>query len=201
MSCNISNVIQHFHGSLHGDDDVKLPEYLDAYEELSRFFSELGVVFGFVESDVAAKRIILRELIDNNKDEYSTVITMVSTECNDAETPREKGSRTLLRLHRALEFLTLFVKQIYDNEEESTSEIFRKSYDETLSRHHTWIIRKSVSFASKMVPGREQLLRIMFEDKTFDEAKETITQFLQITSIVYRRVHTIYQERNLLALP
>ncbi|CAD5206457.1 unnamed protein product [Bursaphelenchus okinawaensis] len=197
----IENVLFHFENSLHGDEDVRIVDYLKAYEELSRLFAELGVVFGFVESDVTEKRKILTDLHSKDQTSYSTVITMVSNECEDSKNPKEKGSRTLLRLHRALEFLILFVKNIKDMDTDSTTEMFRASYQATLSQHHTWLIRKSVGFAAAMVPPRPKLVEIMFNEHQDTEALErTSTKFLEVSTTVYERVQNVYSERGLLNL-
>ena len=71
-----------------------------------RFFCMLGTVFGFVGSDVKAKVEILQEYREGpNKHNYETVEKMLHFEKSTGimESNRlSSGSRTFLRLHRAL---------------------------------------------------------------------------------------------------
>jgi hypothetical protein len=215
---NIQEVIRYFNNSLHENDDVKLVEYIRAYAELSRYqklfikksyllsrlLKDLGILFSFVESDVHTKREILERLTTEDPDNYFTVKSMVFHECGDKDSaPKERGSRTLLRLHRALAFITVFVEGIHkSSEDSSTKEIFRESYEKTLSHHHSWLIRKSVSFASHTIPNRTELIEIIFKNvEDHDQLDAVATEFLNEMKNVYARVQLIFETHNLLNLP
>ena len=96
------------------------------------------------------------------------------------------GARTLLRLHRALEFVVLFLGKasltstrvvfslaILDSssfaagkvkeapEESGTSGIARESYDATLAKYHPWLIRKGANMAMYLLPSRKTLVSSM----------------------------------------
>uniref|UniRef100_A0A914CQ52 Glycolipid transfer protein domain-containing protein n=1 Tax=Acrobeloides nanus TaxID=290746 RepID=A0A914CQ52_9BILA len=112
----------------------------------------------------------------------------------------------LSKLHRALAFLIQFVQKLVNaKEEDNVSIIFRTSYQETLANHHTWLIRQSVSIASRMVPNRQRLIEEIFANHTQDPTPENIevisTRFLEVVNDVYNRVQTLYEEKNLLNLP
>jgi len=68
--------------SLHEDDDVRMQEYLDSYEELDKFCSLMGVVFGFVSKDLRAKMEILYEFLKNQETaaNFETVKQMIQYE-------------------------------------------------------------------------------------------------------------------------
>ena len=88
------------------------------YEELYKFLNLLGTVFGWVASDVDAKMEILRGHKNGESgDKYLTVQSMVQHEIeNDMIKHKAKdsstGTRNLLRLHRALEYIVAFLEGV-----------------------------------------------------------------------------------------
>lgn len=115
--------------------------------------------------------------------------------------PKKQGSRTLLRLHRALNFLMKFVQKLYECENKHASEIFLTVYNETLSLHHTWLVRKSVKFASYTIPSREKLLiSIIGTEGEIENLKVKKEQFIQNIKRVYERVQVIYEKEDILNL-
>ncbi|EEB16424.1 glycolipid transfer protein, putative [Pediculus humanus corporis] len=149
-------------------DDVELKYYLLAYEQLYNFFLLLGGAFQFVASDVKNKIEILNkfqneELTKNEKLIYfSTVKSMVNHEIESnllKDSKYVSGSRTLLRLHRGLDFIRKFLKAIYDAENnEKLGVIARETYDKTLAEYHSWIIKTSARVAMQFLPTRAELL-------------------------------------------
>ena len=52
------------------------------------------------------------------------------------------GSRTLLRLHRALEYITEFLGRLDDLEDETyLSQASKDAYEQTLMKYHPWIVQ------------------------------------------------------------
>ena len=52
------------------------------------------------------------------------------------------GSRTLLRLHRALEYITEFLGRLEPLEDEAyLSTVSREAYEKTLMKYHPWIVQ------------------------------------------------------------
>ncbi|KAI1731741.1 glycolipid transfer protein (GLTP) domain-containing protein [Ditylenchus destructor] len=215
---NITSVLNHFEESLTPDQrDVNLTKYVNAFDELSRLFSMLGVVFSFVETDVTDKICILRTLHAANSVNYNTVLEMIDYECYEIpdtgeqrtrrSEPSARGTRTLLRLHRSLDFLAIFITSVQQSSPDYSSvpEIFRASYQKTLSDHHTWFVRKSVLLASYAMPSRKKLLSIIFDsdEENLDEAhvKEMCERFSETMKHVYDRVQSMYREAELLSLP
>ena len=62
------------------------------------------------------------------------------------------GSRTWLRLHRALQFSALFFSRLatVDFDDKMTS-LAQDCYEETLARHHSFLVRKVCTGPSKML--------------------------------------------------
>lgn len=172
------------------------------------------MVFSFVEMDVSEKRGILRDLYESDAENYETVEKMVDFECFENDTkvePKNRGSRTLLRLHRALAFLIKFIEGLQRSEsaEKSVVSHFQSAYRETLANHHTWFVRQSVSFASHTIPNRDRLLDAIFNENEDDEkdgvedderVNKLAANLVEALNNVYNRVQRIYTERDLLSL-
>ncbi|KAL6731344.1 hypothetical protein Aduo_002218 [Ancylostoma duodenale] len=139
----------------HGDD-VDLGYFIEAYEELNKFIGLLGKIFHFVQVDVREKTTKLRQLRQKIPEFYKSVKEMVVYEHGKKDYP---GSKALLALHRALEFICAFISALATStNEDSVSSICRKTYEDTLARFHPWVIRKAVGLASYTLPSRGQLI-------------------------------------------
>ncbi|KAH8038832.1 hypothetical protein HPB51_003335 [Rhipicephalus microplus] len=110
-------VIKNLQDSREDEDDLDMDSYIAAYRELSKFFEGLGSLFGFINSDVKSKLDILDDYrkSDDVGDNYETLNSMIEYEKEEgiiADEKKPSGSRTLLRLHRALEFIAALFKAI-----------------------------------------------------------------------------------------
>ncbi|TNN12458.1 Ceramide-1-phosphate transfer protein isoform 1 [Schistosoma japonicum] len=108
-SLNLLDVFVKFKACINGDS-VLLPEYCEAYTEVSKLLMYFGNLFYFVTSDVSHKISELRALYAADTVNYKSVEQMVFYEEKQNEhLPVKKwrctGCRTLLRLHRALLFV------------------------------------------------------------------------------------------------
>uniref|UniRef100_A0A0K0EVT1 GLTP domain-containing protein n=1 Tax=Strongyloides venezuelensis TaxID=75913 RepID=A0A0K0EVT1_STRVS len=207
-SFDLSKVTKNFSECLKDETDVFLQQYLDAYKELNKVFHMLGKIFGFVESDVVSKLTILSTCLEKNPETYGAVMAMIQYECVGKPKPLDRGSRTLLRLHRALNFIIVFISGLMESHRLGIPiyETVKKVYDETLANFHGFIIRKSVGLAVYTLPDREQILRKFFnipedEEIPTEKIKKAAEEFHVAASNVYSRVQVVYETENLLDLP
>ncbi|XP_044750252.1 ceramide-1-phosphate transfer protein [Coccinella septempunctata] len=189
------------------DDDVNLELYLKSFDELNKFFCLLGTIFGFVKSELAGKMSILRDFLSKPDEahHFSTVLKMVEYEKEHNLLEKDdyvSGSRTLLRLHRSLEFIQAFLKSINDlKENESTSGPCVKAYDDTLGHHHSFLVRTGAKIAMYTLPTKHQLLsNVCGNEENIKKAEEILPETLEITSEIYNRIQKIYEDRDLLSL-
>lgn len=163
-------------------------------------------MFGFIVSDVTSKLDILREHRSSNcGPHYITVQSMVDFEVDRQITKIKaklpSGSRTLLRLHRALEFISLFLQKMGGlSEEDKLSAVASEAYDATLSKHHPWLVRKGVALALYTLPSMGQLR----ERLQIDSSENSILLLAEIVSSinpVYDTVEKVYSDNDILALP
>ena len=123
------------------------------YNELYKFLNLLGTVFGWVATDVLAKMEVLRGHINGeNAEKYQSIQSMVQYEMeNDLIKYKAKdsttGTRNLLRLHRALEYIVAFLEGVPGLQaEDKCCPLSQEAYSKTLMKFHPWVVQK-VSFS------------------------------------------------------
>jgi len=194
---------------------ITIDDYLTAYRELNKFFHMLGKVFSFVASDVDNKIEILTSYRADPEigSKYETFESMIEYEeannlLRDAKRP--SGSRTALRLHRALHFFYAFMRELSTLDDGSgTGSVANECYKKTLAHHHPWYVRKTASLAMYALPTRQQLIATAFTansqigdgDKLDEEASATMSQLALKSETVYSAVQALYEKQNLLDLP
>ena len=86
----------------------------------------------------------------------SRIVSQVENDCTivKGKGKNSSASRTLLRLHRALAFITALVQGMaVAPEADSSTTVASAAYSETLSRHHAWLIRKGVQTSFYALSG------------------------------------------------
>ncbi|KAF5287070.1 hypothetical protein FQA39_LY16055 [Lamprigera yunnana] len=205
---NIKYVHDHFQQCLHNDDDILLKEYLESYEELNRFCDLMGVVFTFVSKDLRSKMDILYQFLQNSEtsDHFHSAKKMIEYEAVNNLLDKKgytSGSRTLLRLHRGLDFIRVFLKNVHElKDTDTTAGVCRAAYDQTLAHHHTFMIRGGVKLAMHTMPTRGQLLKQLCGDEEgIRKAIELLPNMLDVASVVFKRVDDLYTAKELHTLP
>ncbi|XP_003702820.2 ceramide-1-phosphate transfer protein [Megachile rotundata] len=197
-------VHDHFDRALLQDDDVDLKAYLDAYNELYKFFQLMGSVFGFVSSDLKQKIEILIELVNKNDQNYMTVKSMIEYEKENKLLEKgdySNGARTLLRLHRGLDFIREFLRQLGElSDSDKTSSCCQDAYNKTLAKHHPWVIRKAAVVAMYTMPTRELLFKKVC-GANVQRNVDVLPKMLEVTADVFNRTHNLYEVHQLHSLP
>ncbi|KAL5288036.1 GLTPD1 family protein [Megaselia abdita] len=202
---DLNKVLISFQNSIKDEDDVILEYYLKAYREVNRFFQLMGSVFTFVSNDILSKITILEDFLQDNKtqEHFKTVETLMKYEKDSnlfADEAYVSGSRTLLRLHRGLEFIYEFLQKLAVLEDnEKTSSCCKSSYNNTLAKYHPWVVRKAANVAMYALPCQGDLLRKVCID--VPRAVQELPEMLKFTKIVYDRVELLYTTHDLHWLP
>eukprot|EP00128_Syssomonas_multiformis_P012235 Colp12_sorted_trinity150504_noHs@2569 len=185
------------------NDEIGTQEYIVAYHELIKFFDGLGKVFGFITSDVTSKLAKLEEHEIQGK-KHPTLQQLVEGEVAEGlvskTSKNDSCTRHLLRLHRALEFIIEFLLRLKDCDNDAAmSKESNDAYTKTLSKHHPWLIRKSVGVALYTLPARRQLLEWLSvtEADIGVHAEGLITKLRE----VYQNIETYYAKHDFLNLP
>jgi len=202
---DLKYVHDNFAASLKDEDDILLDMYLNAYRELQKFCSLMGTVFGFVGSEIGNKMDALEQVrLKDRSGNFSTMKKMVEYEIENGllkESSYVSGSRTLLRLHRGLDFLRQFLKRVGELQpDEKTNVVGQEVYNQTLAKHHSWLVRKGANLAMYVLPTRNVLL-IRVCGENFQPALDALPAMLQSTNEVYNRTEAYFKEKDLLSLP
>ncbi|KAE8747046.1 hypothetical protein FOCC_FOCC006301 [Frankliniella occidentalis] len=197
-----------FASALVEDEDVDMEQYLLAYKELYKFFQLMGTVFSFVGSDVKAKIDILEDFSNSSDGQhFATVKSMIKYEMEQNLLKKKdyvSGSRTLLRLHRGLDFIKLFLQRVGElSDTDGTSSAGHEAYNATLAKHHPWIIRKGATVAMYALPTRKDLLIKVCgnNDECVQRALDVLPKMILAADEVYARTEQCYTENDLHGLP
>ncbi|XP_058017451.1 ceramide-1-phosphate transfer protein [Ahaetulla prasina] len=205
----LKDVLVMFQSCLNGKEEILMDPYLGGWKGLVRFLNTMGPIFSFISKDAVTKIQIMENFRSSEQQEdYVTFQAMVKYElANGLVDLRELGSypasgcRTILRLHRALRWLHLFLEGLRTSGPSSkTSTLCTDSYNASLANYHPWIVRKAATMAFYALPTRDAFLENMRVGTT-EEAIEMLGEALPYISSVYEITENLYAEHKLLDLP
>ncbi|XP_018542368.1 ceramide-1-phosphate transfer protein [Lates calcarifer] len=205
----LREVLDTFKLCLSENKEVYLQHYVAGWRGLVKFLNSLGSVFGFISKDAVNKiQILVNHLNGENGSQYVTIQLMVKYELENELvdlTKRgshpESGCRTLLRLHRALRWLELFLERLRTSTEDSkTSVMCSEAYNESLAPHHPWVVRKAAGMAFCVLPGRPAFFEVMNVGPP-EQVVAMLGEALPLISEVYQITEELYTQHNLLDLP
>ncbi|XP_041656619.1 glycolipid transfer protein domain-containing protein 2 [Cheilinus undulatus] len=139
---------------------------------------------------------------------YHSVHSMIAAELNrglvDFKLQTDSGCRTLLRLHRALLWLKLFLQKLAETPVtgrlRSPSELCREAYQSTLANHHTWYVRRAAELAFIAMPERGFFFRLVcVQDQ--EGLSMVLNRVVQAIGEVYDRTQKALEENGMLDLP
>lgn len=144
----------------------------------------------------------------NHSRAYHSVQSMIRSELNrglvDFQHLTDSGCRTLLRLHRALLWLMLFLEKLAETPESgrlrSPSDLCRESYQNSLSKHHTWFVRRAAELAFIAMPERGFFFRLVCVENQ-QELSMVLTKVVRAIDEVYNRTQGALEENGMLDLP
>ncbi|KAG7257814.1 hypothetical protein CRUP_018745 [Coryphaenoides rupestris] len=202
---SLKEVLDTFKLCLSENEEVFVEHYVAGWRGLVKFMNTLGNVFTFISKDAVNKIQILVNLMNGESGaHYSMVKYELENHLVDL-TKRaghpESGCRTLLRLHRALRWLELFLERLRTSMEDSrTSVMCADAYNESLSQHHPWLIRKAAGMAFCVLPGRPTFFEVMNVGGA-EAVVEMLGEAVPMISRVYVVTEELYVQNNLLEIP
>ncbi|XP_070839369.1 glycolipid transfer protein domain-containing protein 2 [Chaetodon trifascialis] len=139
---------------------------------------------------------------------YHSVRSMIWVELNrgvvDFNHHTDSGCRTLLRLHRALLWLKLFLEKLAETPVagrlRNPSELCREAYQSTLANHHTWFVRRAAELAFIAMPERAFFFRLVCVQNQ-EELSTVLNKVVQAIGEVYDRTQKALEENGMLDLP
>jgi len=194
-------------------EDIEIGSYILGYREVYKFLTLLGSVFSWVAVDVQVKLDLLQKYhTGENKEKYQTLKSMLDYEIENDMILRKKkddpsGSRTLLRLHRALEYVVMFLGKLDSiKNEDKCAPISREAYDLTLYKYHIWAIQKAAKLAMGLLPTKGGLVNKVCPEAATDEAvmdkvQQDFIKAVDSMKQVFDKSQELYEEKDLLNIP
>uniref|UniRef100_A0A8D9AR23 Ceramide-1-phosphate transfer protein n=1 Tax=Cacopsylla melanoneura TaxID=428564 RepID=A0A8D9AR23_9HEMI len=203
---NYSVLFDNFKQALIDNEDVDLEFYLIGYEELCKFCYLLGKGFGFIGAEIESKINVLKSYqCGDYKDHFRTMKEMIQYEQSANlldNSDYVSGCRTLLRLHRGLDFFRLFLDGIsHLKPDESTYQVGQEVYDATLGLYHSWYIRMGAGVAMYTLPTKCVLFETVTGKGRVEEALEFLPSVIEVANQIYNRIQSCLAENQLLDLP
>ncbi|CAF3068714.1 unnamed protein product [Rotaria sp. Silwood2] len=198
------------------DNTLLLSEYARAYEELCTFVCSLGTIFEWATRDLSGKVIILKEHVRLDPINYESIQSMIVYEIESGRIqsrdtsifiqpgkPLHNGCRTLLRLHRALAFLSAFLIQMrLAPDDASSATIACNAYSATLAQFHSWPVRYTIMAAIKLtLPSRQDLVNKLLTERSTDEINAYTDEIVQACNTIERTTQELFKTYNLTKLP
>ena len=114
---------------------------------------------------------------------------------------KASGARTLLRLHRAMEFTAELMLDVRNAQaSDSMATITRAAYDNTLAKHHPWLVKKGVHVAVYTLPSRHNLIEKM-KIKDEESASEVLLECTNLQTRIFDIIEKLYSQHKLHELP
>ncbi|XP_063173503.1 ceramide-1-phosphate transfer protein [Candoia aspera] len=208
-SQGLKGVLVMFQSCLNSKEEILMDPYLAGWKGLVRFLNTMGPIFSFISKDAVTKIQIMESLRSSEQqDNYLTLQAMVDYELANGLVDLKllgpypsSGCRTILRLHRALRWLHLFLEGLRtSNPSSKTSALCTDAYNASLANYHPWIVRKAATMAFYALPTRDAFLENM-KVGTTEAAIEMLSEALPSISKVYDITEDLYTQHKLLDLP
>ncbi|MEQ2216163.1 hypothetical protein XENOCAPTIV_011644, partial [Xenoophorus captivus] len=140
---------------------------------------------------------------------YQSVRSMVEAELKaglvNYSYHTNSGSRTLLRLHRSLNWLKMLLEGLSEGPDsegryKTPGELGRDAYKVALAPHHHWMLRQAAEIVFLALPDREYFLQLVCVQKQ-EEATPVLRIIVHALSLVHTRTQRILEKYNMLELP
>ncbi|NXA64764.1 CPTP protein, partial [Mohoua ochrocephala] len=169
-----------------------------------RFLQSLGTVFSFISKDAVAKVSLLEGHCGGRQgQQYVSLQSMVRHELAAGPAAlrarSDSGCRTVLRLHRALRWLQLFLEGLRSGDSR-TSVVCTDAYNASLAAYHPWVVRKAATVAFCALPSRDAFLEIMNVGAR-EEAVAMLGEAIPYIGDVYSITQELFAQHKLLDLP
>uniref|UniRef100_A0A3B4UDX3 Glycolipid transfer protein domain containing 2b n=1 Tax=Seriola dumerili TaxID=41447 RepID=A0A3B4UDX3_SERDU len=213
----VSLLLSHLLAAPAYTSDVLLQPYLSSWDELVKFMDALGPMVGLISKEIESKTNIIRQLAlseegnpeaSQHTSAYHSVRSMIGVELDrgvvDFHHQTDSGCRTLLRLHRALLWLKLFLEKLAEtpvtSRLRSPSDLCREAYQSTLANHHTWFVRRAAELAFIALPERGFFFRLVCVQNQ-EELSAVLNRVVHVIGEVYNRTQKALEENGMLDLP
>lgn len=181
--------------------------FFEAMQEVSLLFDSLGAGFIFVRRDINEKTSILRDYFLKSPVENASLQDLVLRELTNetayVKSDPPSAARTLLRMMWAVKFLYILMHELakayLPGSKSTLKDAVELAYDQALSEHHGWVIRKAVAAAMLLLPSKEDFLAKLGVEVS--KRDEYLTRVEKSFKPLVDRTYQFYTEKKIHDLP
>lgn len=173
------------------DGEIATSEFLLASESLVKLFDLLGSsAFAVVQNDMNGNITKIRTKLTQDPIGSASLEKLILSEVNGSKT----ATQGLLWLTRGLEFTCEAMKKLIENEDWELSKCFEKSYSETLSKYHSFLIKPVFKLAMKACPYKADFYKKLGEP--LDLVKTQLKEWVKHLSEVVLQIMEFFKKGN-----
>ncbi|KAG2112447.1 glycolipid transfer protein domain-containing protein [Suillus cothurnatus] len=167
-------------------DGVETSIFLEASEGLVQLFDLLGSgVFGFVQSDIKGNIGGVRTRYQADTSRCSTLENLVRSEASSED---RHGTGCLIRLTRGLTFLCRALQHMQSDPLVELHVCFKRSYDEVLRPHHTFLVRSLAAVAVRAAPYRRDFYTRISQGAPIEKLDAELGKWLSGLDVIVKRL-------------
>ncbi|EGN96942.1 hypothetical protein SERLA73DRAFT_140796 [Serpula lacrymans var. lacrymans S7.3] len=174
------------------DDGVDTASFLEASNGLVQLFDLLGSgIFGFVQSDIRGNIAGVRARYQSASPQSQTLESLVRSEKSEEN---HHGTACLVRLMRGFAFLCNALQHMQNDPSIELHVCFKRSYDEVLRHHHSFLIRSIASVAVRAVPHRHDFYARISQGGSTEKLDVELTKWLAGLALIVKRIKTFLED-------
>lgn len=171
--------------------EISTDEFLSASESLVKLFDLLGSsAFSVVQNDMNGNITKIKQKLTKDPIGSATLEKLILSEVGGDKT----ATQGLLWLTRGLEFTCEAMAKVIENPEWELSKAFEKSYSETLSKYHSFLIKPVFKLAMKACPYRTDFFKKLGEP--YDKVLEQLTAWVKGLKEVVSQIMEFFKKGN-----
>ncbi|KAM6497572.1 glycolipid transfer protein [Amanita muscaria] len=165
---------------------VNTRDFIEASESLLSLFDLLGSgVFGFVQADLRNNLDGVRQRFISHPDKSQTVESLVQTEVDE---PHRHATACLVRFVRGLAFTCKALQNTQNDASVELHVCFKRSYDEILRHHHSFVIRSLVAVAIHAVPRRQDFYTRIAQGGSVPKLESEMKKWLESLEVIVKHL-------------
>ncbi|KAG2225289.1 hypothetical protein INT45_001513 [Circinella minor] len=169
---------------------INTEQFLEATEGVVKLFDQLGSsAFSVVQNDMNGNIKKIRDKLLSNPSANATLQSLMETEAPEKKRVSTEG---LLWLTRGLDFTAQALRRSVDNPEEELNVSFTKSYENTLKKHHSFVVRPVFGLAMKACPYRKDFYQKI--GVLTDTALEIMKTWLAALENIINIINAVFKE-------
>ncbi|KAK2467178.1 hypothetical protein APHAL10511_000727 [Amanita phalloides] len=165
---------------------VNTQDFIDASDALLRLFGLVeSSVFAFVQADLKSYLDGIRQRYESHRDESQTLEALVQSEAKDL---KRRAIPCLVQFVRGLAFTCKALQNMQKDPNVELHICFKRSYDEILVHHHSFIVRSLVAVVIRAVPRRRDFYACIAQGGSRAKLDTALVKWLEALEILVKHL-------------